>query len=309
MKPIVVVGSLNMDLVVQVAKLPLPGETVFGQTFATYPGGKGANQAVAAAKCGGKVFFAGSVGNDSFGQDLKQALVEAGLEPKFIQTVQLPTGTALITVASEGKNSIVVVPGANEATSKEQVDYVLNEAGPKGILLVQHEVPAATVHYAIQQAAQLGYVVIVNPAPARLIPTELCPYIDWLTPNETELEVLTGQKVESAQTAQAAAQQLLEAGVKSVLVTLGREGALYMNNNQVIFQKAWTVKAVDTTAAGDAFNGALAVALGEEKSLTEAFQFASACAALSVTRAGAQPALPWREEIQSFLKERSVQYE
>lgn len=303
---IVVVGSLNMDLVAQVEKLPETGQTVPGSSFATYPGGKGANQAVAAAKLGGQVIMAGCVGQDAFGKELMDSLAASRVNTQYVRKTDQVTGTALITVAEKGKNTIVVVPGANAMTCSRDVDAALHAAKDPGILLLQHEISPETVAYAIKTAKAAGWRVMVNPAPARLITDTLYPLIDFLTPNETEAAMLSGVAITSREQAKQAAKVLLAKGVENVIITLGEQGALWATKEKQGFVEPVVVQAVDTTAAGDAFSGALAAGLSEEKTLSEALEFASYAAAIAVTRPGAQPALATTSEVEQLMEKRGI---
>lgn len=303
-KPILVIGSLNMDLVATAERLPDKGETIFGKTFTTFPGGKGANQAVAAARLGAAVTMSGCVGGDGFAGELRESLSGAGINISLVRTTDVSTGTALITVGNAGANTIVVIPGANNHCGREDVDQALAAFDRPGILMAQHEVPASTVEYAIRAAKRQGWTVVLNPAPARPVPEEVLGLVDIITPNETEAAILTGLKVESREEAAVAAARLLASGVKTVVVTLGAQGALCCTREGTFIIPAYPVTAVDTTAAGDAYTGALAAALSEEKPLAESLKFAAAAAALAVTRAGAQPALPWRREVDEFMADR-----
>ncbi|VBB05412.1 ribokinase/fructokinase [Lucifera butyrica] len=302
-KAVLVIGSLNMDLVAAVEKLPAQGETVFGKTFSTFPGGKGANQAVAAAKLGVPVTMAGCLGQDGFAGDLIKSLTAAGIDTSCIRYTGTSTGTALITVGNEGMNTIVVIPGANACCNPGDVDRALAAFDQAGILVVQHEVPPQTVEYAIRTAKGKGWTVILNPAPARTIAPDVLALIDIITPNETEIASLTGCKADGKEAAVTAAGHLLAAGVGTVVVTLGAQGAVGCTGDAVIHVSACPVTAVDTTAAGDAYTGALAAALAEGKTLAEGMRFAAAVAALAVTKEGAQPALPWREEADAFIRQ------
>jgi len=300
-RPILVIGSLNMDLVVRCEALPQVGQTVFGQDFFTAPGGKGANQAVAAVRLGAGVTMAGCVGRDQFGRDLVTGLAAAGVRTDAVQAVDRPTGTALITVDAVGANTIVVVSGANAACDAASVDRALSAAAAPGILLLQHEVPAQTNAHAIRAAHAAGWTVIVNPAPARVIEQELLPLIDIIVPNETEAAALTGSSEPMT-----AADELMRQGARSVLITLGREGVLYRDVERTLRCPAVTVQAVDTTAAGDAYIGAFAAALAEQRTLPDCLGFASAAAALAVTRLGAQPSLGTQEEVAAFIAEHGM---
>jgi ribokinase len=297
-KPILVVGSLNMDLVVTVAELPEKGETIFGKTFTTFPGGKGGNQAVSAARLGANVTMVGAVGRDDFGEKLLYSLSKSGVDTSHINLAETFTGTALITVDQNGANSIVVVPGANEVCCHEDIDSALQAVAGPGILLVQNEIPEKTVEYALQAAKEKGWTTILNPAPARMIADEILSMIDIIIPNETEVAVLTGCKTGAEERA---AQVLLDRGAAAVIITLGSKGALYCTAAQKHQIPSYKVNAVDTTAAGDAYVGALATALSEGRTVLESAKFAAAVGALAVTKPGAQPSLPWREEVDEFI--------
>ncbi len=305
-KTVLVVGSLNMDLVASAARLPARGETVFGERFATFPGGKGANQAVAAGKLGAAVKMVGCVGQDGFGRELMDSLKASGVDTTFVDQVEGATGTALITVETGGANTIVVVSGANAACCPQHVDAALAAETEPGILVVQNEIPQATVEHAIRAAKARGWTVILNPAPARAIGADVMPLVDIIIPNETEMSVLTGLPVKTEADAFAAAARLLAQGVGAVIITLGDKGAVCCRRAEQFHVPPYRVQAVDTTAAGDAYAGALATALAEGKTLRGAMQFASAVAALSVTRAGAQPSLPWRDETDAFISKWEV---
>lgn len=300
-KTVVVVGSLNMDLVACAPRLPQRGETIFGKEFSTFPGGKGANQAVAAGKLGAKVYMAGCIGRDGFGNELMASLRSNQVNTDFIRQVDGSTGTALITVADDGANTIVVVGGANMECKSIDVDRALACCLEPGILLVQNEVPRETVEYAISTAQKKGWMVILNPAPARPIDQQLMPLVDIIIPNETEMATLTDCPVETLEELIYAAGKLLQSGVKNVIVTIGAKGAICCNESGYQQIKPYIVKAVDTTAAGDAYTGGLAAALAEGKNLVESMDFAAAVAALSVTKKGAQPSLPWRTAVEEFI--------
>lgn len=302
-KPILVIGSLNMDLVAMAERLPKGGETVFGQQFSTFPGGKGANQAAAAGKLGAKVYMAGCVGKDGFGEELKDSLKEKGVDIRFVRTAGVATGTALITVAETGANTIVVIPGANACCDKFDIDRAIGFFSEPGILLLQHEIPEESVEYAIHRAKEAGWTIILNPAPIRSIPVELYSMVDLLTPNETEAAALAGFEIEVKEEAVAAGMKFLQKGVKQVVITLGEAGSVWVHGEEAQVFPACKVKAVDTTAAGDSFTAAVAVALAEGKSMPEAIRFAAQTAAIAVTRSGAQSSLPSREEVEAFAKQ------
>jgi ribokinase len=300
-RPVLVVGSLNMDLVARCELLPRTGQTIFGQDFFTAAGGKGANQAVAAARLGASVAMAGRVGNDQFGRDLVAGLVSAGVRTNAIATTDRPTGTALITVDASGANTIVVISGANMACDSALVDRALADESRPGILLLQHEIPIAANAHAIRAAHAAGWLVILNPAPARAVAPELLPLIDIIAPNETEAAALTGRTIATRDDALAAARNLVGFGARAALITLGSDGALYCDDSRVLHCPAVAVRAVDTTAAGDGYLGALAASLASGRSLADSLGFASAAAGLAVTRLGAQPSLGTQAEVADFI--------
>lgn len=305
-KQILVLGSLNMDLVVSVKRFPDKGETVFGNNFATFPGGKGANQAAAAGKLGGSVYMAGCVGRDAFGRQLVDSLKVNRVNTEYVDSIDMSTGTALITVDEHGTNTIVVVAGANGAYSQVQAEKVLKTFSQPGILLLQNEIPKDVVEYAIKAAKKDGWTIIYNPAPARELGAEFISLVDIMMPNETELAVLTGQSIDSPEAAMKAAAKLVADGVKAVIVTMGAKGAICCTGSERYHVEPYKVEAVDTTAAGDAYAGALAVGLAEGMPLSAGMKFASAAAALSVRKKGAQPSLPWRDEVEEFISKEDV---
>ncbi|MGH7495621.1 MAG: ribokinase [bacterium] len=299
---ILVIGSANMDLVVTTQRFPQPGETVFGNKFGVYPGGKGANQAVAAAKLGGHVHFFGKMGNDEWRERLSASMESDGvnLEHLLIDP-EASTGMALITVDLLGQNEIVVVPGSNMNLTPLDVDGKREIFGPMKLVLMQLEIPWETVLQSARAARAHGAIVILNPAPARALPKDSLALIDYLTPNENETEVLTGIAVIDETSARQAAQRLLAQGVRNVIITMGEKGALLVNNAGAELFPTKKAQAVDTTAAGDAFNGALAFALANDKPVDEAIRFANSVAAYSVTRMGAQSSMPTIQELHAFL--------
>ncbi|MEW6547442.1 MAG: ribokinase [Bacillota bacterium] len=302
---IVVIGSLNVDLVVRTARRPAPGETVSGDEFRMIPGGKGANQAVAAARLGGKVAMLGRVGDDPFGQSLVGSLRAAGVHTDgVLRTPGVPTGTALIIVEHSGQNSIVVVAGANGLLSPADVETAAEVIASARVLMLQLEIPLDTVRKAVELAHNRRVTVLLDPAPARPLPPELLRQVDIITPNESEAAVLTGRQVTDLKSAKLAASDLLRQGANRVLIKLGPRGALLAEGNRFEHCRGFPVEAVDTTAAGDAFAGGLAVALVEGKDLSNAVTFANAVGALSVTRFGAQTSMPSRPEVEQFLRER-----
>lgn len=298
---VLVVGSLNMDLVATAARLPQKGETIFGKEFATFPGGKGGNQAVAAGKLGATTYMVGCIGHDGFGKELMASLQSNQVKTDFIRQVDVSTGTALITVDEDGANTIVVVGGANMECKASDVDRALEHFTIPGILLVQNEVPRETVEYTIKTGKSRGWTVILNPAPARQIDSTLLPLVDIMMPNETEMALLTNSCVDTEREVIAAAGKLLASGVKNVIVTMGAKGAICCNESGYQQVRSYRVKAVDTTAAGDAYAGGLATALAEGETLVNSMHFAAGVAALSVTKKGAQPSLPWRTEVETFI--------
>jgi ribokinase len=300
-RPVLVVGSLNMDLVARCELLPRIGQTIFGQDFFTAAGGKGANQAVAAARLGASVAMAGCVGNDQFGRDLLAGLRDSGVCINAVATTDRPTGTALITVDASGANTIVVISGANMACDTALVDRALAASPRPGILLLQHEIPIAANAHAIRAAHAAGWFVILNPAPARAVAPELLSLIDIVAPNETEAAALTGRPIASRDDALAAARNLVGLGARAALITLGGDGALYCDGGSALHCPAVAVRAVDTTAAGDGYLGALAASLASGRSLGDSLGFASAAAGLAVTRLGAQPSLGTQTEVADFV--------
>lgn len=299
---IVVVGSVNADMVVKSERIPVPGETVTGGRFVMAAGGKGANQAVAAARAGGWVAFVARVGNDLFGRQALDGFRREGIALGHVTRDRgAASGIALIFVERAGENSIGVAPGANGRLSPSDVQRAAPAIRAAGMVLVQLEIPLATVQAAVSIAARQGVPVILNPAPARKLPVGLLRQISVLTPNETEAETLTGISVNSGAAAARAARRLLAMGVGSVVMTLGARGALVANGEGVRLVPGFKARPVDTTAAGDVFNGALAVALTEGRPLLESVRFANAAAAISVTRAGAQPSAPFRREIERLM--------
>ena len=298
MKKIFVLGSTNTDMVIADRKLPAPGETISGGKFMMNPGGKGANQAVAvarlAAKRGACVFVA-KVGDDLFGRDAAARFRAEGIDARLVVDRKNPSGTALILVDAKGQNVISVALGANGTMSPADVKPRLKDLKGAAALLMQLETPIPTVLAAAKAAKAAGVMVVLNPAPAAKLPKELYPLIDWITPNETEAELLTGVKVKDAKSAQLAVDALKRKGVKNVAITMGAKG-VYCGNCRRLYP-AKKVKAVDCVAAGDTFNGAFVVALAEGKSCRDAIAFAQKASAISVTRPGAQSSVPRRREV------------
>lgn len=301
-RSIVVVGSSNTDMILQLERIPRPGETILGGSFSIAAGGKGANQAVAAARAGGSVTFVARVGSDSLGEQAIGGFLQDGIDVTHVKRdATAPSGVALIFVARDGENSIGVASGANANLSAEDVQRAGQAISTASIVLAQLETPLPAVMAAADLASQAHLPFLLNPAPATPLPGELLRRITILTPNETEAELLTGIPVNDEVSARRAAQYLREQGVRNVIVTLGSRGALVRSEHFEGIIPAFVVKAIDTTAAGDVFNGSLAVALAEGLPLPQAVRFASAAAAISVTRLGAQPSAPRRQEIDAFL--------
>ena len=294
---IFVIGSANTDMVVKAKKLPLPGETLLGGTFFMNAGGKGANQAVAAARLGGNVTIVTKVGNDIFGKQTIEGLKKENINTGYVFVDEnAPSGTALIMVNEEGENCIVVAPGANAQLLPADIKKVKSIATAK-IILMQLEIPIETIIAVAGNAKANGQQVIINPAPAQKLNDELLKGLFLITPNETEAFFLTGEKVTDDGTAAKAASVLLSKGVQNVIITLGRQGAYFQNNSMKLKIDAPLVKAVDTTAAGDTFNGAITVALTENMDWEQALKFAVRAASISVTRLGAQASVPYRKEM------------
>ncbi len=304
MADIVVVGSLNADLVVRSPRFPAPGETIRGEDLATIPGGKGANQAVAAARLGARVIMVGCVGADGFGATLIENLKQNKVDARHVmRDGSAATGTAIIVVDSNGENSIILSPGANAKVSEHDIEPAVL-AGAK-LLLLQFEIPMEAVLYSARLAREKKVRVILNPAPAREIPNELLKIADYVLPNETELSSLTKKRITDKASLEDAAHELISRGAANVIVTLGEKGALIMGKHSKSYVPSYKVKPVDTTGAGDAFIGGMAYALVHRKSVKDAVKYGCACGALATTKFGAQPSLPTAEDVKEFLKSAS----
>lgn len=295
---IVVVGSINMDLVANVKEIPKKGETCLGFGFSQLPGGKGANQAVAAARLGASVAMVGRLGDDGFGDDLFETLVadNVGVNHVF-RTKDETSGMAIITVEESGENNIVVIPGANSKLTESDIDQAMDAITASKVVVAQLETPLSTVKYALEKAKALNKFTILNPAPAAYLEDDIIRNTDLLTPNETELEILSKMSVNSEEDILQAGKSLLQRGVKKLIVTLGDKGCMYIDQDVHKSYPALKVKAIDTTAAGDSFTAALAVAICEGRPMDEVIPFATQVGALTVTKFGAQPSLPYRNEI------------
>lgn len=300
-RQILVVGSSNTDMVIKAAHLPRPGETILGGTFFMNPGGKGANQAVAIARLGGPVTFICKTGSDIFGHQSQQLFEEEGINTSYVFSDSgNPSGVALITVDEKAENCIVVASGANANLLPSDLEKAEEAIERADLVLMQLEVPMETVCFVADIAWQKGKKVILNPAPAHPLPVDLLRHLYLITPNETEAEMITGVKITDESSAGEAARALSGMGVQHIIITLGSKGALIYSNGKAEMVPALKVEAVDTTAAGDVFNGALTVALSEGRSLKEAARFACKASAISVTRVGAQSSAPYRNEVDIF---------
>lgn len=299
MPNILVVGSLNADLVVRTPRFPQPGETISGEDLQVIPGGKGANQAVAAARLGANVSILGRVGKDNFGDLLLDNLETNNVNAKHVQRDDLSTGTAIIVVDDNGQNSIVLSAGANGKVSSSDVEHA--SFSDFSLLLLQLEIPTPTVLSATKLAKENGVRVILNPAPAKELPDELISLIDIIIPNETELSILTGIEVKDIPSAEKAAKRLLDRGAQNVIVTLGSNGVVTVTQKSTLHIPSFKVNVVDTTAAGDAFIGGFAIALLQNKSLNDAVRYGCVTGALATTKFGAQPSLPTKEEVENFI--------
>ncbi len=300
MPDILVIGSMNADLVVRAPRFPGPGETISGEDLQIIPGGKGANQAVAAARQGASVSMIGRVGNDSFGPLLISHLKRNNVDTSHVQAdTGSATGTAIIVVDANAQNSIVLSPGGNGRVSPADMENV--SFSNHKLLLLQLEIPLETVFSATRHAKESGLRVLLNPAPARPLPEELISLPDFILPNETELSLLTNQAVTDVSSAEKAAKSLLERGAQNVIVTLGANGALMVSHGTTKHVPAFKVNVVDTTAAGDAFIGGFSSALLRNESLEGAVRYGCVCGALAATKFGAQPSLPTREEVERFM--------
>jgi ribokinase len=304
-KPIVVVGSINIDLVARAASIPAPGETLLGQDFATHPGGKGANQAVAVARLGYPVRLIGRLGEDGFGAQLREHLTRSGVDIAGVKTSPGSSGVAVIVVAATGENSIVVLPGANALLTPRDLDESIDTLRSASVVLTQLETPLPTILHLAELCQRLKVPLILDPAPAQALPKELLSKVAWFTPNETEAAFYTGTSGPADPEATASA--LMELGLTHLVLKLGSRGACIATSDGDRHRiPSFPVRAVDTTAAGDAFNGAFATGLALGMTPAEGARFAAAAAALSVTRPGAQPSMPSRADVRQLLDSNPV---
>lgn len=311
MKKILVVGSSNTDLIIKVPEIPRPGETLLGGEFKTFPGGKGANQAVAAARAGGEVVFIAAVGDDSYGKESIKGYKLDQINTENIKICKgVPSGVAMITIADSGENAITVAPGANARLKPEDLEEVEEPFQEAEFMLIQLETPLDTVQKAVELCRELDTRVILNPAPAAMLSDEILRHVTIITPNETEAESLTGIVVTDEQTAAEAAEVLHNRGIETVIITMGSRGAFLSGQRSGIRKliPGFSVQAVDTTAAGDVFNGQLAVSLAEGKELERAVLEAHGAAAISVQKLGAQSSIPRREETCYFIEDQTKKF-
>jgi ribokinase len=300
-KKIVVVGSCNTDMVIKADRLPVPGETILGGTFFMNPGGKGANQAVAASRMGGNITLISKTGNDVFGKQSVMLYTAENIKTDFIYSdPKHPSGVALITVDSQGENCIVVASGANAYLNPSDIDKASAEIEGSDLVLMQLEIPIETVEYVAEMASKKGIKVILNPAPARALSDNLLKHLYVIIPNKSEAEILSGIKVSDIESAKQAANIISAKGVDIVVITLGSQGALIKQYDEYLFVEAFKVDALDTTAAGDTFCGAFCVGLSEGRSIPDAVKLAARAAAITVTRMGAQASIPYRSELSSL---------
>lgn len=307
---VLVLGSSNVDLILKVPRFHNPGETIMGENLVTVFGGKGANQAIASKRLGGKVILITKLGDDHYGQTYRWYLIKTGFDPKgLLKNKELPTGIALIELNPEGQNRIIVSPGANGSLSEND----LKRLGPfwKGInfFVAQLEIPLPTVKMGLRMAKDHGALTLLNPSPPIRLSSNILSLVDFLVPNELEAQYLTGLKMRRKQDIQKMASRLLDMGAKNVVITLGPKGLFFKNRIEEIWMNAFKVKTVDTTAAGDAFMGALACGFSENKPIQEVLRFANGAGALATTKLGAQPSLPLRKEVDVFLSKMKQQWE
>ena len=297
MKNILVIGSLNMDLVINTDRMPQAGETIHGKGFAHFPGGKGANQASACARAGGNVKMLGKVGDDAYGDILLKNLSQDGVNINGIERENISTGVAVITVFN-GENSIILDKGANGLVDRYYIDRHIDAIDWADYIIMQYEIPMETVVYVAQIVKSKGKTLIIDPAPMMEAPSELYRMADIILPNETETAQLVGEGNDD----EASVKKMYGLGCKNVIMTLGKKGSIYYNGENMINQPAYKVKAIDTTGAGDCFTGSMVAALASDKTMEEALEFASKASAIAVGRRGAQPSFPWKSEVEKWKK-------
>lgn len=299
---ILVLGSSNVDLILKVPRFHDPGETITGKNLVTVFGGKGANQAIAAKRLGGKVSFITKLGDDHYGQSYRWYLIKNGFDRNSIlKHKELPTGIALIELNPKGDNRIIVSPGANGSLSEKDLKRLTPLWKGINVFVTQLEIPLTTVTAGLRMAKDHGALTLLNPSPPIHLPSDILSSIDFLVPNEWEAQFLTGLKMKRKQDIRKIAERLLEKGIKNVVITLGPKGLYFKNRTGEIWVATFKVKVVDTTAAGDAFMGAFSCGLSEDKPIQEALRFANAAGALATTKLGAQPSLPFKKEVEVFL--------
>jgi len=304
-KKILVLGSANIDLLLRIPRFHAPGETLTGEDLITAFGGKGANQAVAAKLLGANVSFAAKFGDDPNGKSYSRYLCGKGFDPRFLlRDKKSPTGAAVIAIGPDGENRIIVSPGANGVVSPAALLRLANAWKEAEIFVSQLEIPLETVRAGLDLARRQGALTILNPAPARPLSSKILSLVDFLVPNEIETRLMTGREIKREEDLSKAAAEFLKKGVRNVVITLGERGVFFKNRLEEMRLEAFKIKAVDTTACGDAFVGALAWGLAEGKGIEEGLIFASACGALTATQLGAQPSLPSRREVEDFLRKR-----
>lgn len=306
MKKICVVGSINMDLTAFVNKFPKPGETITGNLFGSYPGGKGANQAVAIGKLGGDITMLGKIGDDEFGIKYLKVFEEDHVNSLGVKSeLSINTGIAVIEVNHSGENQIIVIPGANSRVDIDFINHNLELLSECDIFLFQLEIPLETVIYTIKMLKKSNKTIILDPAPAKILPNEIYSYIDFITPNETEIEILTGVKINNEEDLKKASNLLISRGVNTVIAKAGKKGAYIINKENFEYIPSFKVTTVDTTAAGDSFNGGFAFSLSNGYGIEESVRFANAVAAISTTGLGAQGAMPDLDTVKIFLKNKT----